>query len=210
MKIQDYDIIVDIESTKKYRDKYNEQCHCEQCENFRLNFDTYYPEIVRFLQQFGINTYYPLEIMDLGFNEKISKREYIVYYSVKGELPIDKIKLTINNANIVLRNWNIAHEAYANTGMDKPYFIIEIDNIFLKDTKYEFYNAVRTGREIEFSYNGKNYFESRNDDNDWYIYCEETKTKQHFKSAEELLKYTILEDMNINDLWNDIRIDCIF
>lgn len=209
MKIQGYDIIVDIESTKKYRDKYNEQCHCEQCENFRLNFITYYPNIVKFLQQFGINIYYPLEIMDLGFNNEIGRREYLVYYSVKGVLPIDKIELTVNDVNIVLRNWNIAHESYANTGMERPYFIIEIGSLFLKDTKYEFYNAIKSGREIEFSYNGKNYFVSRSDDTNWYIYCEETKTKQHFTSVEKLLNNATLEDLNINDLWNDIRIDYI-
>jgi len=34
---------------------------------------------------------------------------------------------------------------------------IDRPNQFLKDTKYEFYSTVERGREIEFSYNGKNY-----------------------------------------------------
>lgn len=33
----------------------------------------------------------------------------------------------------------------------------------------EFINAVRTGREIEFSCDGKSYFESRETDDKWYI-----------------------------------------
>ena len=45
----------------------------------------------------------------------------------------------------------------------------------MKDTKTEFYQAVNCGQEIEFSYNGKHYFESRDSNNDWYIYCEESK-----------------------------------
>lgn len=79
----------------------------------------------------------------------------------------------------------------------------------LENTKSEFYEAVKYGREIEFSYKGKHYFESRHGDNDWYIYCEETKEKQHFISSDELLRDTILDGENINDIWEDIIIDYI-
>lgn len=209
MRIQGLDVICDIEATQKYRDKYNKQCLCDECKNFRLNFSAHYPEVITFLNQFGADFDYPLEIMDNGFENEKCKRGYSVYYSVKGKIPQDRIELTIDEINIVLRNWNIAYEAYANTGMKKPFFIIEISNIFLKDTKYEFYNAVRSGREIEFSYNRKNYFESRNSDIDWYIYCIETKISQHFREEDELLKEAMLENLNINVLWNDISIDCI-
>lgn len=165
MRIQGYDVVCDFEATRKYRDKYNEQCQGDECNNFRLNFKSHYPK--------------------------------------------DKIEMTISGTIIVLRNWNIADETYSNTGMEKPFFIFEILNIFVKDTKYEFYSSVKCGREIEFSYNGKNYFESRNSDTDWYIYCEETNISQHFISADELLKDAMLENLNINVLWNDIKIDYI-
>lgn len=79
----------------------------------------------------------------------------------------------------------------------------------LENTKSEFYEAVKYGREIEFSYKGKHYFESRHGDTDWYIYCEETKEKQHFSSSNKLLLNAILDGNNINDIWEDIIIDCI-
>lgn len=77
------------------------------------------------------------------------------------------------------------------------------------DIKQEFVDAVFTGREIEFSYCDKHYFESRNSDIDWYIYCEETKDIQHFLSSHELIKNAILQGSNINEIWEHISIDCI-
>ena len=60
----------------------------------------------------------------------------------------------------------------------------------MKNTKEEFCKAVNEGREIEFRYNGKHYFESRN-------------------GNDKLLLHTILEGKNINDIWEDIIIDYI-
>lgn len=77
------------------------------------------------------------------------------------------------------------------------------------DIKKEFVDAVLTGREIEFSYRGKHYFESRNSDSDWYIYCKETKNTQHFLAQHELIKNAILQGSNINEIWEYISIDCI-
>lgn len=62
------DIIYDFNATNKYRDKFNDQCQCNECNNFRLKFGTYYQEIILFLKQFGIDVNYPLEIIDCGFN----------------------------------------------------------------------------------------------------------------------------------------------
>ena len=81
--------------------------------------------------------------------------------------------------------------------------------MLFKDIKIEFYEAVKCGREIEFRYKEKHYFESRNHDYDWYIYCEETKEIQHFMSADELLSNSIIEGHNINELWDDIIIEYI-
>ncbi|KAF5076781.1 hypothetical protein [Anaerotignum sp.] len=77
------------------------------------------------------------------------------------------------------------------------------------DTKQEFMDAVHMGREIEFSYCEQHYFESRHNENDWYIYHEETKYEQHFASAYDLLANTMLQGRNINDIWVQITIDCI-
>lgn len=79
----------------------------------------------------------------------------------------------------------------------------------LKDIKAEFQQAVNRGQEIEFSYNGKHYFESRNSDNDWYIYCIESKEKQDFISSDELLLNATFEGENVNHIWENIVISCI-
>lgn len=77
------------------------------------------------------------------------------------------------------------------------------------DTKQTFTDAVYTGREIEFHYDGQHYFESHHSDTDWYIYHEETKETQHFGSAEELLEQTVLGGQNINALWEQLVLDYI-
>ncbi len=75
--------------------------------------------------------------------------------------------------------------------------------------KEEFICAINTGREIEFSYNNQNYFESRTSQTNWYIFHEETKSYQYFKSAEELILNAILQGENINDIWEEITINYI-
>lgn len=89
--------------------------------------------------------------------------------------------------------------------MEKPYFIIEVSDLLIKDIKYEFYSALKMGREIEFQYNGKNYFVSRSDDEDWYVYCEETNKSQRFRSSEQLLKDAMLCFFIIYDIWRKTK-----
>lgn len=209
MQFSGFEIECDVNATHSYYDKYNEPCMCSECTHFRKYFSTAYPNVINLLSQFGINVMFPIEIMDLGFTTRESMREYWVYFSAKGQLPIDKIESKLGEVPIILRNWNIADEAYCNTAMEKPYFIIEVQNIRLKDVKGEFHEAVSCGREIEFSYRSKHYFESRKGDKTWYIYCEETRETQYFTSSDELLLEAILDGRNINEIWEDIVIDCI-
>jgi len=203
------DIVVDKEYTSTYRDKYNEQCDCQQCVLFRNQFSNKYQEVINFLSQYGVDVDFPLEIMDIGIDYKTLKRGYIVYYAVKGQLPKEKMSTNIGSVDITMRNDIIADEAYANTGMQAPFFIIELSNLAFADNENVFKEAVHTGREIEFSYNGQHFFESRNSDNDWYIYCEETKETQSFLSVQELIENTTLQGDNINELWGEISLDCI-
>lgn len=209
MVFNGFKIECDVNVTQAYRDKYNEPCICDECTLFREYFKSSYPTVTKQLEQFGIDVLRPLEIIDLGFNTRTSLREYMVYFSVKGQLPIDKIESKLEQLTIVLRNCTIADEAYDNTGMERPYFIVEVKSIFLKDTKSEFYEAIRCGREIEFNYRGKHYFESRHGSKRWHIYCEETKQHQYFTTADELVLNAKLEGENMNDVWEDITIDCI-
>ena len=209
MNISKSDIVFDKEYTNSYRDKYNEQCQCRECTLFRSQFSNNYPGAASFLSDFGVNVDYPLEIMDNGIDDGDWKRRYYVYYCMKGELPCDKIEDNIGGIPVTLRNWNIANEAYANTSMAKPYFIIELGEISINDNRGLLSYALEMGREIEFHYKNKNYFISRNNANDWYLYCEQTKGTQTFSSSEDLLNKATLDNTNINNVFDEVVVDYI-
>lgn len=193
--------------TNSYKDKHNTQCSCEQCQLFRESFETDYPCTAKFLLQFGIDIQFPIEIMDCGIDAQTLKRRYTVYYAVKGCLPQEKIAINIDDVNVIMRDDEISDEGYANTSMEKPFFIIELNNILLCDNKAVFEVALNTCREVEFHYGGYNYFLSRNKNNQWYIYCEQTKITEIYNTHEELLGRARLGGIDINSIWNDIVID---
>lgn len=124
-------ILYDRETTNTYRDCYNMQCECDACLLFYKEFETQYPDVASYLKQFGIRIEYPLEAMHFADEEEAFKHKYIVYYCVKGKLPVDKMNDQIGSVHVTLRNWNVADEAYANTGMKAPYFIVELDQIMI-------------------------------------------------------------------------------
>lgn len=200
------DIIFDKEYTFAYRDKYNEQCQCEQCILFRKNFSKCYPEVVKFIKQFGIDVDYPLEIMEFGLDNKVLKRQYAVYYAVKGQLPNDKMTTTIGDVSAVMRNDKISTEAYSNTDLDKPFFIIELSNIFIGDIKAVFEDALNIGHEMEFHLGEFDYFLGRKK-GEWQIYCEQTKETQAFATPNDLLNNAVLHDNKISAVWEEIIID---
>ena len=124
-------IIFDKKYTHTYRDSYNLQCECDACEIFRSTFQVQYPDVVTFLTQFGIDPIYPLEAMNFSDDDEEYTYQYCVYYCVKGKLPVDKMQKKIGEVNVTLRNWTIADEAYANTAMKQPYFIIELEGVII-------------------------------------------------------------------------------
>lgn len=65
--------------------------------------------------------------------------------------------------------------------------------------KKEFTEAVMIGREIEFTCNGKSYFESYKANDKWYIQCEEDQTIQYFESAESLLNNSLIDGVPIQE-----------
>ena len=73
----------------------------------------------------------------------------------------------------------------------------------------EFINAVRTGREIEFSCDRNSYFVSRETDVKWYIYSDGNQTKQYFKSADDLINNALINGIPLNEMWSNIEIDYI-
>ena len=121
----------DIEAKKSYLDIYNEHCQCMYCNNYLKTFESTYPKVAKELQQLGINIDYPLEIIDFCWNENEDKRIYESYYSVKGELFEDKTVLYDEDAVITLYRYDTDARIYANTGMEKPYFIAKVTNVEL-------------------------------------------------------------------------------
>ena len=79
----------------------------------------------------------------------------------------------------------------------------------MSDKIKEFYEAISLGREVEFSYNGLDYFVSH-DNVRWHIFCVPTKAKQYFASPDELMNNAKLEDEYLKDCWVDVDITDIF
>ena len=72
-----------------------------------------------------------MEIIDFCWNENEDKRIYESNYSVKGELFEDKTVLYDEDAVITLYRYDTDARIYANTGMEKPYFIAKVTNVEL-------------------------------------------------------------------------------
>ena len=131
MEIGSEEIMYDFNFTNVYRDKYNKQCMCEECINFRTHFYNRYEEVALFINQFGININYPLEIVDCGIDDEKNKREYIAYYLVKGTLSTSQIHKKIENVDLIFFNPDEIKNKYSNSDMKKPYFIIEISKLYI-------------------------------------------------------------------------------
>ncbi|HAQ41224.1 MAG TPA: hypothetical protein DCM73_10595 [Clostridiales bacterium] len=122
---------IDLEATASYADKYNEPCDCLYCRNYHEAFAAAYPEIIKILQDFGIQAERPLNIIECYWNDAKDKRRYESYYSVKGDLQEDKLEFYENDTVITLYRYDTDAPIYKNTGMEKPYFILAITNIEL-------------------------------------------------------------------------------
>ena len=120
-----------VKDTQSYLDMYNKPCQCICCKNYLKTFPSIYPEAVEILNKLGVRVEYPLEIIDCFWNDRKDKRCYESYYSVKGELFEDKTVLYDKDVVITLYQSDTNEPIYGNTGMEKPYFILEIINIQL-------------------------------------------------------------------------------
>lgn len=76
-------------------------------------------------------------------------------------------------------------------------------------TKKRFVSSMKSNREIEFEYNGVDYFKSCSDKG-YYIHNSKDNSYQYFETPEELLEKCKLEGKNLNELWDKIFIQCIF
>ena len=117
---------VDIQATLDYNDLYNEPCPCTYCRNYEEAFPKTYPEVVEILKTFGIRVERPLEVMEWSWNDTKDKRKYSSFYSVKGELFQEELVIYDKDVMISLFHSDSNKPLYRNTGMKKPYFILEI------------------------------------------------------------------------------------
>ncbi|MEW9078445.1 hypothetical protein [Terrisporobacter glycolicus] len=66
---------VNVNETQSYLDMYNKPYEFMLCRNYVKTFSTVYPEAVeKVLKKLGINIEYPLEIIDIYWNEEKDKR----------------------------------------------------------------------------------------------------------------------------------------
>ena len=93
--------------------------------------------------------------------------------------------------------------------MKSPYFTIELSEVFISDNIGLLTSAMKTGREIELHYKDKNYFISRNEMNNWYLYCEEIKITQTFSTIEDLLNNATFGSDAINSVLDELVVDYI-
>ena len=77
------------------------------------------------------------------------------------------------------------------------------------NTEKEFVAATIMNNEIEFEYNGINYFKS-SDEKGYYIWCQKDKSFQYYSSPEELLQKGTLQGKLLKNLWKNIIIQFIF
>ena len=122
------EIPVDVEATQAYRDKYCTPCGCSYCRNFLKAFPEHMPEIVRFLERFGIQADLPIEIMEYGRDEAKAVSYYAAFYAIRGELPAESLEGRAGDLPLLLYRKD-SHTDYCNTDMPNPCFILRVDSI---------------------------------------------------------------------------------
>lgn len=55
----------------------------------------------KFLEEFGLDIEFPLEIMPLEYDKSDNKMEYISYYPIKGTMDKDKLILNLEELEII-------------------------------------------------------------------------------------------------------------
>lgn len=121
----------DYDSTKEYRFKYEGQCDCAYCRNYYKTFKTNYPETSKFLERFGLDVEFPLEIMPLQYDKLNNVMEYISFYPIKGTLAKDEIILNIEELELRIFKGKNSNNPCPNPKMEDPYLLVEVSGIKL-------------------------------------------------------------------------------
>ena len=115
---------VDIESTRNGFANTNAPCDCPSCRNYYKAIRTK-PNILAFLDRFGIDADRPEELYSWGENAAAKTIIYNAWYAVSGEFAGDKILKNIDGAEIEL----FSNTAYAEK--TAPFFWLNIKDICL-------------------------------------------------------------------------------
>lgn len=119
---------IDEEKMNSFYDKYTMKLDNEIYENFYYCIDEYSVGLNEFLENINIDINKPSMIYNFGIDKKSKLIDYAAYYIVFGnaegqdnDIIIDNIKIKINKDD----NLDFTKE------FTKPYFVVEIYNIFL-------------------------------------------------------------------------------
>ncbi|MEL7570633.1 MAG: hypothetical protein AAGU14_08750 [Eubacteriaceae bacterium] len=140
--LEKYILDVDIEATKQAYTKIqpvNEQCACDDCQNYAIAIKTVNLKITEFFDSFGINISRPAEVWGWYDKEK-NIYDYGGFYHIVGNIIEQKEKLDIQfmkklshmNGNMVIQLTDKFHIWFTNDcalipdDFPKPYFQMEI------------------------------------------------------------------------------------
>ncbi len=193
------DYLEKLHFEKEDMGRYASDCDCDECEIFRDSFADEYTDIVPFLDQFGLRVDDAVEIADNAINWGKLKRSYTAYYCVKGEIDEESIETFVGGLKVVF-NKNLTNPPVK---IRSPHFFINIYDILIDDKETIIQESLATRREIEYSYNGENFFISRRNFKP-YVSNEQTEEETYYSSEDELYYY------ELKDIIDEIEIKFIY
>lgn len=122
-----YVFSVDRDKTSEYYTMHS-LCGCDGCQNFYKQIKGLFPELEKFLAEFGVNVAGPDEMPWYDINNRI---QYTPYYTVIGKIEkIGQQKTSFENLNVVFYQSGSPYTDIPNEQVE-PYFIIGVSKIDL-------------------------------------------------------------------------------
>jgi hypothetical protein len=115
-------------------------CDCAPCKNFRNLIKSQYPELMTFLEKFGIDIRKPEELAWWEGNAFTETVDYAVYYSVNGTAESNEhFEIDFGMFNIVVDS---KEKSPINSKVDGTYFVLTVLNITLPWKEEESFSSV--------------------------------------------------------------------
>lgn len=107
--------VFDVTNRKYYAEQYRDRCDCAWCRNFYKAVDDRYPNLRRFMEQFGLRLDAPDEM--IAFTPTLCSNYYAVCGSIleRGAEPITVDGITVEP--------QLSGEAMVNTTLDPVFFL---------------------------------------------------------------------------------------